>query len=86
MRDLQADHTADLALADNPAALVDRVLGKLTYSDTAALRTATAGAVGSITIPTPTASNQAAVDSAKRARVNAAILLVLASPEYQVQQ
>ncbi len=85
-RDLQADHTADLALADNPSALVDRVLGKLTYSDTAALGTEAVNAVGRITIPAFTGSNQAAVDNAKRARVNAAILLVLASPEYQVQQ
>jgi uncharacterized protein (DUF1800 family) len=85
-RDLQADHAADLALADNAAALVDRVLGKLTYGDTAALRTEAVNAVGRITIPALTGSNQAAVDSAKRARVNAALLLVLASPEYQVQQ
>jgi uncharacterized protein (DUF1800 family) len=85
-RDLQADHTADLALADNPGALADRVLGKLTWGDTSELRTAIVNAVGQIAIPTPTASNQTAVDNAKRARVNATLLLVLASPEYIVQQ
>ena len=85
-RDLQADHTADLALAEDVPALVDRVLGKLTYGDTSALRTEIVSAVGSIAIPALTATNQNTVNAAKRSRVNAAVLLVLASPEYQVQQ
>jgi uncharacterized protein (DUF1800 family) len=84
-RDLQADHSADLAVADNAATLADRVLGKLTFGDTDALRTEVVSAVGSITIPALTATNQAAVDTAKRNRVNAALLLVLASPEFLVQ-
>jgi hypothetical protein len=82
-RDLQADHTADLALADNPPALADRVLARLTWGDTSALRTEIVNTLGQITIPT---SNQSSIDSAKRARVNTALLLVLASPEFQVQQ
>jgi uncharacterized protein (DUF1800 family) len=88
-RDLQADYSADLALAGDAAALVDRVLSKLTYGNTStALRTEIVNAVGGITIPalTSNGSNQATVDAAKRSRVNAALLLVLASPEYQVQQ
>jgi len=85
-RDLQADHTADIALADNVPALTDRVLGKLTWGDTTELRTAIVNAVSQMPIPTPTANNQTAVDNAKRARVNAAILLVVASPEFIVQQ
>lgn len=85
-RDLQADHTADLALAEDVPALVDRVLGKLTYGDSSGLRTEIISAVGSIAIPALTATNQNTVNAAKRSRVNAAILLVLASPEYQVQQ
>ena len=88
-RDLQANYSAELALATDPAALVDRVLDKLTYGNTsAALRTEVVNAVSSIAIPalTSNGSNQAAVDAAKRSRVNAALLLVVASPEFQVQQ
>ena len=87
-RDLQADYSAEVALATDPAALVDRVLGKLTYGTIpAALRTEIIGAVTSVALPALSAngSNQAAVDAAKRNRVNTAILLVVASPEYQVQ-
>ena len=92
-RDLQGNYTGELALAADAAALVDRVLGKLTYGTTtgntsAALRTEIVTAVGSIAIPVLNANlgNQTSVDNAKRARVNAAILLVLAAPEFQVQQ
>ena len=67
---------------------MDRVLGKLTYGNTTALRTEVVDAVGRIVIPVLAAngSNQSSVDSAKRSRVNAAILLVVAAPEFQVQQ
>jgi hypothetical protein len=41
-------------------------------------------AVTGLAIPAATGSNQAAIDTAKRTRVNAAVLLVLVSPEYQV--
>ena len=88
-RDLQADYSAELALANDVPALVDRVLGKLTYGNaSAALRTEIVDAVGRVTIPALNVggTNQGSVDSAKRTRVNAAILLVLASPEFQVQQ
>jgi uncharacterized protein (DUF1800 family) len=86
-RDLQGDYTAELALADQPAALVQRVADKLTYgSAPAALQTEIADAIAKITIPAATGGNQAQIDSAKRNRVNAAILLVLASPEFLVQK
>ena len=87
-RDLQADYSTEIAAAPDAAALVDRVLGKLTYGTVpSALRTDIVDAVGRITIPALTGSGGAtAVDNAKRARVNAAILLVVASPEFQVQQ
>ncbi len=87
-RDLQADHGAELALAADAAALVDRIRDKLSYGNTGpALRTEIIDAVGRIAIPAlaPNGSNQAAVDSAKRARVNAAILLLVVAPEFQVQ-
>jgi len=88
-RDLQGDFAAELALATDPAALVDRVAGKLTYGGAgAALKTEISNAVASIVIPAlnSTGSNQAQVDAAKRSRVNAALLLVAASPEFIVQK
>ncbi len=88
-RDIQPDFTAELALAGDPAALVERVATRLTYGAAgSALKADIATAVGSIAIPAlnTTGSNQAAIDTAKRNRVNAAVLLVLAAPEYQVQK
>ncbi|MES1265587.1 MAG: DUF1800 domain-containing protein, partial [Variovorax sp.] len=69
--------------------LVDRVNAKLLYGAMpAALKTEIQGAVDKITIPALNTggTNQAQIDSAKRNRVNAAILLALASPEFQVQK
>jgi hypothetical protein len=60
----------------------------LTGSAPATLRNEIVGAVTSIAVPAlnATASNQAAVDTARRARVNTALLLTLVSPEFQVQR
>ena len=88
-RDLQGDYTAELALTGDPAALVDRVATRLAYGNVGAtLQADIAAAVTAIVIPVlnSAGSNQAAIDSAKRNRVNAAILLVLASPEFMVQK
>jgi uncharacterized protein (DUF1800 family) len=88
-RDLQPDFSAEIALADKSSDLIDRVNAKLMYGAMpVALKTEIQGAVDKVVIPAlnATASNQAAVDSAKRNRVNAAILLALASPEFQVQK
>jgi hypothetical protein len=88
-RDLQSPFTAELALADQPAALVDLVVDKLMAGNApAALKTEITTAITTVAIPAlnSTGSNQAAIDSAKRTRVNAAVLLVLASPEFQVQK
>lgn len=88
-RDLQGNYSAELALADQPAALVERIAGKLMYGTApVALKTEVTDAITQITLPVlnTTGSNQANVDSAKRSRVNAAVLLLLASPEYQVQK
>jgi uncharacterized protein (DUF1800 family) len=86
-RDLQYDYTAELALATDAVALVDRVTSRLTYGTAgAALKTEMTGAVNSIAIPASTGSNQAAIDTAKRNRVNTALLLTVASPEFVVQK
>ena len=86
-RDLQANFSAEIALAGTPTDLVALVNRKLMYgSMPAALATEIEGAVASITIPAATGSNQAAIDTARRGRVNTAIFLTLVSPEFQVQR
>ena len=88
-RDLQADFSAEIALADQPAALVERINGKLLLGAMPAeLKAEIQGAIEKMAIPAlkTDASNQKQVNDAKRARVNAAILLAVASPEFQVQK
>ncbi len=88
-RDVQGDYSAELALATDATALVERVASRLTYGAAgAALKGEIVAAVNSITIPAlnAAASNQAAIDTAKRNRVNTALLLVVASPEFVVQK
>jgi len=86
-RDLRLNYTGEIALADQPAALVTRLSDKLlcgAMPDT--LKAEIQGAIEKITIPAATGSNQTAIDTAKRTRVHAAILLTVVSPEYQVQK
>ncbi len=79
-RDLQADYTAELALASDVPALVDRVTSRLTYGAIGAARRAEIiNAVSSISL-----SGNSSQTTAKRQRVNAAILLTVASPEFIV--
>jgi uncharacterized protein (DUF1800 family) len=86
-RDIQPDFNAETGLADQPSSLVDRIADKLMAGTMpAALKGEIQGAVQSIAIPTPTASNATQVAAAKRARVNAAIFLTMVSPEFQVQK
>ncbi len=88
-RDLQRDWSAELALAPRTAELVASVTGKLLYGlASPALQTEIQTAITKITIPALNAggTNQAAIDSAKRNRVNATVLLTLAVPEFVVQK
>ncbi|HET7794679.1 MAG TPA: DUF1800 domain-containing protein [Rhizobacter sp.] len=86
-RDIQLDFSAEMALADNPAALVDRLnLLLMSGQMTSALRTQILAGINGRTIPAPTSNNQATVDSAKRDRVFIGILLTMASPDYMVQK
>ena len=80
IRDIQADYTAELALATNPDALIDRVAlllnaGSLSAETRASMR----AAISSVTI----GLTNAAID--QRNRVNLAVYLVMASPEYIFQ-
>jgi uncharacterized protein (DUF1800 family) len=82
-RDLQGDYTAELALATDVPALVDRVTTRLAYGAVgAARRTEIINAVSSIAIPG--SGSQTQINAAKRQRVNAAILLTVAAPEFVV--
>ena len=88
-RDLQGDYSAELALATDPVALTERVVSRLTYTRAAALKTEISSTVALTAIPalvsSGTGNNQAAIDTARRTRVNIAVLLALASPEVMVQ-
>ncbi len=88
-RDLQRDWSAEIALASTPIDLVNSVTDRLLYglaSDD--LRALISGAVAKIAIPAlnRAGTNQPAIDAAKRARVNSAVLLTLASPEFLSQK
>jgi uncharacterized protein (DUF1800 family) len=88
-RDLQPDFTAELALADKPSELLDRLNDKLMYGGMpAALKAEIQGAIEKLAIPVLNSgkTNQAAIDAAKRTRVNAAVLLTVASPEFLIQK
>ena len=88
-RDLQHDWSPEMALAARPAELVQSVTDRLLYGQaSAALTTAMVNAITKITIPALNAggTNQAAIDTAKRNRVNSAVLMTLATPEFLVQK
>jgi uncharacterized protein (DUF1800 family) len=86
-RDLQPDLSAELGVADQPATLVTRASDKLMGGAMpAALKAEIQSAIESIVIPAATATNAAQVDSAKRNRVNSALLLTVASPEFLIQK
>jgi uncharacterized protein (DUF1800 family) len=82
-RDIQADFSAELGLATDPGALVDRVFSRLLPHTPvpAELRSDVVAAVGSITLPT-----SGSTATALRNRVNTALLLTLVSAEFQVQR
>ena len=88
-RDMRRDDSVQMALAATPADLVSHVFERLLYGQAGQpLKDEIATAVGRIAIPALNSigSNQAQVDAAKRNRVNAALLLTLASPEFLAQK
>jgi uncharacterized protein (DUF1800 family) len=88
-RDVQMDFSAELALATKPAELMSRVDSRLLYGAMSpTLRTELSGILERMAIPGLAAdsSNLAEVNAAKRRRVNAALLLTVASPEFIVQK
>ena len=88
-RDLQPNFTAEIALADKPSELLDRINARLMYGTMPAeLKAEIQGAIEKIAIPALNSggTNQSSIDSAKRNRVNAAVLLTMVSPEFLVQK
>lgn len=83
-RDIQLDFSAETAIADNAAALVDRLNWLLMSGQmSTAHRDQVIAAVNTRIIP---ATNQTNIDAARRDRVFIAILLTMASPDYLVQK
>jgi uncharacterized protein (DUF1800 family) len=88
-RDLQYDFAAEMALAEQPPALIEHVNTRLLAGAMpAALKAEIQGAIEKMAIPVlrADASNLRQVNDAKRARVNAAVFLTVISPEFQVQK
>jgi uncharacterized protein (DUF1800 family) len=86
-RDILANYSAELALATQPAQLVERInLLLLAGQMSSTLRNQLLVALNSITQPAATTTNTTAVDTARKNRVYAAIYLTMASPEYLAQR
>jgi uncharacterized protein (DUF1800 family) len=88
-RDMQADFSAELAVADQAELLVKKVGDRLMHGAmTPALQAAVVAGVESVPIPPINfrGDNQKQIEDTKRIRVRAALLLCLASPEFQVQK
>ncbi|MBI3231158.1 MAG: DUF1800 domain-containing protein [Burkholderiales bacterium] len=86
-RDVQANYSAELALAATPTQLIDRVdLLLLNGKMSSTLRNQILSAVNSFSIPASTGSNASAIALAKSNRVYLTVFLTMASPEYIVQK
>jgi uncharacterized protein (DUF1800 family) len=83
-RDIKADYQPELALADAPDKLVDRInLLLLANRMSPTLRSQILAAVNSVAVSSTNATTAA---TARKNRVNLAIFLAMASPEYIVQK
>lgn len=87
VRDVQADYSGEMAIAHQPEALLDR-LTVLLYggSMSTTLRNQIIAAVNAINLPAATGLNDAQVKLARLSRVQMAIYLAMAAPEYIAQR
>jgi uncharacterized protein (DUF1800 family) len=82
-RDIRTTYAAEVALADKPDQLVERMNSILMYGQmSATMKAALTGAVNSVTIPSGANVTQAQIDTAKLNRVKIATYLTVASPEF----
>jgi uncharacterized protein (DUF1800 family) len=85
--DIQVDYTDEIALADTPSSLVDR-MNTLFFGGamSATLQGRLNAAIAAVGVPTATGSNQTAIATARLNRVKTAIFLSMISPEYLIQR
>jgi uncharacterized protein (DUF1800 family) len=84
--DIQSAYTSEVVIANDAAALVDRMNRLLLYGQmSSTLRQRILDAINSVAIPGGTAS-QAQINTALSNRTKIAVLLTMASPEYQAQR
>jgi uncharacterized protein (DUF1800 family) len=85
--DVKLSFAKEVAIASDPAALVDRVNYLLTYGNmTSARRQQIIEAVTAVTIPSGGTTTQAQIDSALLSRARLAVFLTVASPDFIVQR
>jgi len=86
-RDVRSAYAAEIALADSPRSLVDRMNTLLFYGQmTPTLQTRVNAAISAVAIPAATGSNQAAIDTARLNRAKTAVFFSIISPEFLVQR
>lgn len=85
--DVRSAYMNEVAIADDPNALVDRMDRLLLYGQMSpSLRARIIESVASVVVPAPTASNSAAIATAKLNRARLAVYMTMISPEYLVQR
>jgi uncharacterized protein (DUF1800 family) len=85
--DVRASLSGEVAVANDPAALVDRMNTLLLYGAmTPGLRQRILDSVTGVAVPASTGSNQAAIDAALLNRAKLAVYLTMVSPDYLIQQ
>ncbi|GJJ02123.1 hypothetical protein RugamoR64_26610 [Duganella rhizosphaerae] len=85
--DVKGDYSAEMALAAQPALLLDRLnLLLLSGGMSTTLRNQIISTLNTITLPVANSSNASEVASARKNRVCMAIFLTMASPEYLAQR
>lgn len=85
LSDVRADYAPLVALAGDVDALLNRVDLLLTHGQmTGATRSRIERAIGGVTVPAATGTNQAAVNTALTNRAKLAIYMTMASPDYLV--
>ena len=85
--DVKLTYTKEMAVAADPAALVDRINYLLTYGNmTTARRQQIIDAVTAVTIPSGGTTTQAQIDAALLNRSKLAVYLTVVSPDYILQR
>ncbi len=86
-RDVRSTYAPEVALTDNPQALVDRMNLLLFYGQmSSTLQARVVAGVSAVTIPASNGTNQAAIDTARLNRAKTAIFFSMISPEYLIQR